>query len=79
MAQRLSGSGKEMHRLLKTAGIKVIDFGLTGRNHIRFVLERPDGVRRKLICSNTPSDWRSSRNTLALARRWQAWASASTN
>jgi len=67
MAQRLNGSGKEIHRLLKTAGIKVVDFGITGRNHLRFVLERSDGMRRKLICASTPSDWRSNRNTLALA------------
>ena len=81
MGAHLSGKIRRSRDLLETTGVRVVSWDFTGGNHVRFLVELPDGSRRPLYCASSTSDWRSEKNLLARVRRWSAdatWTSTGT-
>jgi hypothetical protein len=48
---------------------KLIEIAQTNGGHKRAIFRARTGAEVSLICANTASDWRASRNVEALARR----------
>lgn len=75
MNPKLSSRARQQKEQIERAGGVVRTIRTTGRNHLRVEVQLADGSIRTLICSGSPSDHRTQRNTVALIKRWQAAAS----
>jgi hypothetical protein len=63
---------REARQLADKAGLKVLEFGLSGGNHIRMRLQRDDGETLLSFAPLSPSDHRGNKNKLAELRRFAA-------
>lgn len=61
---------RETRKLAEKAGLKVIEFGLSGGNHIRMRLQRADGETFLSFAPLSPSDHRGTKNKLSELRRF---------
>lgn len=60
---------RQQVRLIELAGARVVGVSMTGKGHLRFVIAAPGGEQRVLVCSNSPGDHRTDKNTAALVKR----------
>lgn len=61
---------REACKLAEKAGLKVLEVGLSGGNHIRLRLQRADGATFLSFAPLSPSDYRGVKNKLAELRRF---------
>ena len=61
---------REACKLAEKAGLKVLEIGLSGGNHIRMRLQRADGETCLSFAPLSPSDHRGAKNKLAELRRF---------
>lgn len=61
---------REVRKLAERAGLKIIEIGLSGGNHIRMRVQRADGQTCVTFAALTPSDRRGSQNKLSELRRF---------
>lgn len=61
---------KKIRELVATAGLEIVDCGLTGKSHIKATLRRSDGQCVKWIFPLTPSDFRWAFKSLSDMRRF---------
>ena len=52
--------------LIEDMGLRVVEFGQNGRNHLRAVVQTPGGHQFQTTFAQTPSDRRYLLNQLAL-------------
>ena len=55
---------REARKLAEKAGLKVLEMGISGGNHIRMRLQRADGQTCLSFGPATPSDHRAAKNKL---------------
>ena len=60
---------KELTKLAKRAGVKVLSIEPTRGSHIAFVVESPGGVQSRIICSGSPSNAGAQREILGDFRK----------
>lgn len=61
---------REVRKLAEKAGLKIIEIGLSGGNHIRMRVQRADGQTCVTFAPFSPSDHRATQNKLSELRRF---------
>lgn len=66
----MNAQEREARKLAEKAGLKVLECGISGGNHIRMRLQRDDGATFLSFAPLSPGDRRGAKNKLSELRRF---------